>query len=478
MEIAKTATRNAFFLSIADILSKIINFFYVVLVARYLDIDNYGVLMFALAFVELCSIGLDLGLSTILTREIAKDKIKMNAYFNNIIFIKIILSFITLFIVSLILIFAGYGEIINFIIIILFIAAIINSFASLPSSIFQAFNKMYYLSICRILASIIIFLGALVLIKFNASVFQFSFLYLISSIILLIFSFIIYLLKFKGKLFFVYNKILWLKLIKFALPFGISVIFVTIYYRIDSVMLKYFRTDAEVGFYNAAYGFILALSFIQGIIITAIFPIMSRLYVDSKILLKNLYENSFKILAILAFPIGISITLLADKIILLIYGDKFENSVLPLQILVWALVFMFLNVATANLLNVVNKQKIVAFQIILAAIFNVLANIYAIPKFGSVGASITTVLSEILAFTLLLSVSYKLNYGLNGKILLNLLKIIFCSTLMGILLIYVKNLNLFFVVLIGSFSYFLLIYILKVVDKNNINLIKNLIIKK
>jgi len=478
MEIAKTATRNALFLSIADILSKIINFFYVVLVARYLDIDNYGVLMFAIAFVELCSIGLDLGLSTILTREIAKDKLKMNVYFNNIIFIKIILSFITLLFVSLILFFAGYSKVINFIIIILFVAAIINSFASLPSSIFQAFNKMQYLSICRILASIIIFLGALVLIKFNASVFQFSFIYLISSIFILIFSFFIYLLNFKGKLSLAYDKILWLKLVKLALPFGISVIFVTIYYRIDSVMLKFFRTDAEVGLYNIAYGFIFALSFVQGIIITAIFPIMSKLYVDSKILLKNLYENSFKMLAILAFPIGIGITLLANKIILLIYGNKFESSVLSLQILVWALVFMFLNVSTANLLNVINKQKIVAFQIILATIFNILANIYAIPRFGPVGASITTVLSEILAFTLLLSVSYKLNYGLNGKILLNLLKIIFCSALMGIIIIFLKDLNLFFVVLIGSFSYFLLIYILKVVDKNNINLIKNLIINK
>lgn len=480
MEIAKTATKNVLFLFTADILSKIINFFYIVISARFLGVDDYGMLMFGLSFVEICSIGLDLGLSVILIREISKDESRMNSYFNNVLFLKIILVLLTSLITGLVLYFVNYGHNLNIIIVVLFITAIINSFALILTSVFQAFNKMQYVSIGRIISTLVILLGALFLIKtdINANAVNFSFLYLASSIVLFISSLFIYLYYFKAKISFSFAKKHWLTIIKLALPLGISVIFVTVYYRIDSIMLKFFCGDSEVGLYNAAYNLIFALNFVQGIVITAIYPIMSKLFISSREQLQRLYEISIRLLAIFAFPIGVGTALLADKLILLIYGENFISASLSLRVLIWALVFMFLNVSIANLMNAANLQKIVAYQIVLSTIFNIIANIIAIPKFGSAGASFTTVLSEIIAFILLLYFSYKNNFRISRFTILNILKIVICSLIMGVFVYFMLSFNLFLVIIIGAGIYLVLIYLFKVIDKTGINFFVNLIFKR
>jgi len=478
MNVAKTATKNIFFLSLADILSKIINFFYVALTARYLGAANYGMLMFALAFVEICSIGLDLGLSTVLTREVAKDKSRMNKYVNNILSIKLGLSLITLIIIGLILYLTSYRQELDIVIIVLLSMTVMNSLTSVFNSIFQAHNKMQFVSVGRILISLITFLGALALIGAKASVADFSYLYLVASLVVFVISWFIYKLYFKGKISLSFNIKFWKYILKLALPFAASVIFAAIYYRIDSVMLKIFTDDAEVGYYNAAYGLIFAISFIQAIVISAIFPIMSKLYLESKSLLQTVFVNSFKLLAVLAFPIGVGVTLLADKFILIIYGAGYGNSILVLKILIWSLVFMLLNITFANLLNVINKQKIVAYQIIAASIFNVLANLYAIPKYGLLGASLTTVISEIFVFTLLLVISYRLKFNLKLKTWIMLFKISFCSIMMGGLIFLVREFNIFYIILLAVLSYFILVYITRVVRKSDLKLYYKLILNK
>ncbi|MFA6296296.1 MAG: flippase [Patescibacteria group bacterium] len=480
MEIAKTATKNVLFLFTADILSKIINFFYVVISARFLGVDDYGMLMFGMSFVEICGIGLDLGLSAILIREISKNESKMNSYFNNVLFIKIILILVTSLITGLILYFVNYGHDLNIIIVVLFITAIINSFALILTSVFQAFNKMQYVSIGRIVSTLVILIGAFFLIRIdvNANAVDFAFLYLASSIVLFLLSLLIYIFYFKAKIRFTFAKKHWLNIIKLALPFGISVIFVTIYYRIDSVMLKFFKGDSEVGLYNAAYNLIFALNFIQGIVITSIYPIMSKLFVSSREQLMKLFEISIRILAIFAFPIGVGTALLADRLILLIYGEKFIAASSSLRVLIWALVFMFLNVSIANLMNVVNLQKIVAYQIIIAAIFNIVANVFIIPKYGAAGASFTTVLSEILAFILLLCFSHKYNFKISRFTILSVLKIVVCTAIMGVFVYFVLNLNLFVVIILSAIVYSVLIYMFKVIDKNVIKLFLKLILNR
>ena len=118
--------------------------------------------------------------------------------------------------------------------------------------------------------------------------------------------------------------------------------------------------DEVVGWYNAAYKLVLALAVISDAYYNSVFPVMSKFFVSSKESLKQTYEKSVKYMAILAVPIAVGTTLLADKIILLIFGAEYSHSIIALQILVWFMVFVFTSIGFANLLNSLNKQVIVA----------------------------------------------------------------------------------------------------------------------
>ncbi|MFA6553697.1 MAG: flippase [Patescibacteria group bacterium] len=478
MNIAKTTAKNVFFLSLSDIISKVIGLFYLVIIARYLGAGNYGILMFASAFVEICNIALDLGLSVILIREVAKDEGKMNTYVNNIISLKIILAICTAIVVGIILSFTGYGRDMNVIITIMLITTVIGSITSIFSSIFQAFNKMQFVAIGKILATLLTFAGGLLLVKIQGSVIGFSYLYLLTSMTLFAISVFFYRTYMKGRIALYFDTKFWKDILRLALPFTLSIIFVVVYYRVGSIMLKMYRSYEEVGYYNAAYNFIFSINFIPTIIISAIFPIMSKLYVESRELLLSMFRYSFKFLVMIAIPLGVGTTLVADKIITLIYGPDFTSAILCLKILIWSLVIMFLNITFSNLLNVVNRQKVVAYTTFFTVLFNVAANFYAIPKYGITGASVANVLSEFLVLVIIFAVTNRINYRLDLQSVSIFFKVVVCSLLMGLFMIFFHTFNVFLLVALSIILYTALIIMFRVVKYPDLVFLKNSIFRK
>jgi len=271
----------------------------------------------------------------------------------------------------------------------------------------------------------------------------------------------------------------WKPTIKEALPFGLSGIFIMIYYWIDSVMLSLLQGDTVVGWYNASYRLVLVLAIIPSAILTSLFPLMSRFYESSEKSLRFSYEKSFKYLLIIAVPIGVGMTLLADRIILLVYGSEYTPSIIALQILIWSEVLIFLSIVFGNLLNSINKQIIVTRQTAIAAILNVIMNLLLIPRYSYVGASIATVATECFAFMFLLTHTSKMGYNVANRTSLNtLLKIMTASLLMGSFIWYFKNLNLLILIALSTLIYLVIFYVIGGVDKDDILLAKQIILGK
>ena len=233
---------------------------------------------------------------------------------------------------------------------------VIGAFTSIFYSIFQAFEKMEYQSVGQIINSIIMFLGILLIITYQLTIVNFGLIYLIASIISLTYAVIVCVWKF------VLPKIeidinlwkyllpkieidlnLWRFLIIEAIPLTISGVFLLIAFRVDTILLTIINGNEAVGLYNAAFGLMTALMFVPFVYVSAIFPMLSRLNVSSKELLKYSYETSFKYLLILGLPIAVGTTLLANPIILLIYKSGFTQSIVALQILIWSIPIIFIN---------------------------------------------------------------------------------------------------------------------------------------
>lgn len=476
MTTVKKIAKNTSLLLISQVISYILAFFYMIYIARYLGADGFGILSFALAFTGILSIFADLGLNTLTVREVARDKSLTNQYFSNVFLIKIIFCILTFGLMALIINLLGYSlETIN-VVYLVGLSVIFTAISGFFNSIFQAHEKMEYQSLGLVLQNFLMFIGVLIIINFGFGIIGFAFIYFISSLISLFYILIVYFWKFPpGNV--EIRRNFWKPTIKESLPFGLTTIFATVYVWIDSVMLSLMQGNEAVGLYNAAYRIVIVLLFIQSVSSISIFPTMSKFYISSKNSLKITVEKYFKFMFIISIPIGIIVMVLSDKIILFIFGVQYENSILPLQILVWATVFTFIYTAFVQMFLSTNKQFIITKITALCMIINIILNLIFIPQFSYIGASFVTVITEFTVLALVFKSYSKIGYGISRKQSKLMIKVIIASLIMGLFIFYFKELEIYLLLLFAIILYITLILLTKCIDKDDVNLIQVLIKK-
>lgn len=477
MSTAKRIVKNTTILFIATIVGYILGFFTTVYTAQYLGAEGFGVISLALSLTAIFGVITDLGLNTLIVREVARNKSLADKYVSNTILMKTLLSFLTIGLLILTVKLIGYTTPVSNIIYIIIFSIIFVAFSGIFNAIFQSYEKMEYQSVGTILNAVLMFVGVLIAIYFNLNILAFAFIYFIASLVVLVYSILIYSWKFALPKISV-DWSFWSPTIKESLPFAITGIFTMVYYWIDSVMLSVMIGNEVVGWYNAAYRLILIITTLYSVYMISIFPVMSGFYKTSHESIKIAYERSVKYMLIMNIPLAIITTLLANKIILLIYGTGYIPAVIALQILIWSVVFMFINTLSLNLLGSVNKQFVVAKIAAFGAISNIILNLLLIPEFSYIGSSAATVATELLMLPIFLYVLRKTEYVDASFLIKDLFKILISNIVLIIIIILLNQLNLFLILLIGVVLYLFMIYITNTLDKEDISLIKSLIKRK
>jgi len=231
------------------------------------------------------------------------------------------------------------------------------------------------------------------------------------------------------------------------------------------------KENYDVGIYSAAYKLITSLGFIPVAFIAALFPVTSRLYISSKEGLKFAFEKSFKYISIISIYLAVIIVLLSEDIIGLIYGHSYLPSASALKILTISVVISFIATVLANLLNSINRQIICTIQAGMATLLNVLLDFLLIPQYSYVGASFATVVTDIFSFIFLYAWVMRSEYRLSMKSMVEVVKIFTAAGLVG-LVVYFTNYGLFVTILISLLIYMAFMYIFRVLDETDIELIR------
>jgi len=441
--------------------------------ARYLGAKSFGILSFALALTAIFGAFGDLGLRQIATREVARNKSLAKKYLGNIIGVKIILVTIVLGILVLVINLLGCPEKTKAVVYLISLSIIFNAFLQAFYGIFQAHERMEFESAGNILRSSLLLVCVLFVIRNNSSILILAFSYSLVSAVTLGYAFIISLWKFeKPKI-----EIDWSfckPTLKGALPFGLTAIFGMTYHWIGTVMLSTMKGDVVVGWYSAAYRIILVLLLIPSAFDMAVYPVMSRLYVSSRNSLELMCEKGFKYLTFIGIPIGIGGMLLADRIILLVFGSEYSNSAIALKILIWSAVLIFIGTPFSDMLNSINKQVVLAKIVGVSAVSNVFLNLLLIPKYSYVGASIATVVSVFLILIGVIITTSRIGYRIPIPRIINpILKAMASSLIMGLFIIGFKNIiNLVLLITLAGIIYFSTMYLIKGFDKADLAIIK------
>jgi len=379
-----------------DLIFRLISLVVVIYLARYLGKVGFGKYSFVFAYLAFFNIITDLGLQTILVREMAREPTRASKLIGNAYIIRWILTTLAVASSIIVITLMSYPADTTTYIYIASLTVLFISFSDFYRTIFEANLRMEYNIVAKLafkgvsatLILLIIFMKGTLLHIMIALVFA----EMVKTSLNYLFS-----RKFVKPQFEI-DFGLWKYLFKEALPLALSSVIWVIYYRIDVIMLSVMMGDAEVGLYSAAYKLCDPLSLIPGALMMSLFPVMSASFKTSRRKLEQSYRLSFKYLLIITLPIAIVVSFLSDKIIMMIYDAEFAGSAIALKILIWGLVFASGNAIFGNLLTAIGKQKLGTYITALCAFGNITLNLILIPRMSYTGASIASVITAFLAF--------------------------------------------------------------------------------
>ncbi|MDD4251014.1 MAG: flippase [Candidatus ainarchaeum sp.] len=362
-------------------------------VARYLGPSDYGLMSFAIAFCSLFSPFINLGLDTILHRELVDKPEKSNLLLGTVFKIKLfsstIIGFLMLLIISLIkpndfLLFSMVG--------VFALGNVVNSFNILGvyfGSKIESKKFVKSAGISLILSNLL----KIFFILFNFSVFYFVIASLIGNIVNILLIINYYIKSNQSILKWKFDFKLAKKMLSLSWPLLFSALFAVIYLKIDQVMIGLMLTEYEVGLYSVAVRISEVGFFLPSTIAASLFPVL----MNNRKISKNIYltrlQKMFDLFTWIPFLIILPIFFFSSFIILFLYGLEFASAGIVLSILIWALLPIFIRSANENFIVAEKLYKINLYSALFGAIINIIANLILIPIFGIVGAAFATLVS-------------------------------------------------------------------------------------
>jgi O-antigen/teichoic acid export membrane protein len=188
---------------------------------------------------------------------------------------------------------------------------------------------------------------------------------------------------------------LWGPLFRVALPLGLAGVMVTVYYRIDAVLVFNISGAREAGYYGAAYRVMDPLHVVPTAVMTSIFPVVAALHATDRERVARLVQSGLDFLVIVSLPIFVGSIAVAEPLMTAIFGDRFEPAAEVLPILLFAFVWVALGYLPGYLIPVVHLQWWFAGLALAGVAINIGLNLVLIPPHGAVGAAVATVLTEM-----------------------------------------------------------------------------------
>jgi O-antigen/teichoic acid export membrane protein len=192
----------------------------------------------------------------------------------------------------------------------------------------------------------------------------------------------------------------WRELLRVGVPVGIAGMLMTVYLRLDQVLLFLIAGAKESGLYAAAYRILDQAQYIPNAAMITFLPIIASAWPADADRVRRLSRGIADGLALIALPaLGFSIVAAAPTMRLL-FGPDFVEAAPALPILMAAFVCVALSTLAGYLVVVVELQRKLITYAGISLVVNVVLNAGLIPPFGFIGAAVATLVTELVMLVL------------------------------------------------------------------------------
>ncbi len=360
-------------------------------IARTLGVDGFGLINYCLAFLTYLLLFNNVGLTTLGTREIARNKHNTKSI-GSVVSARLILTFFLYIVFFVFLIFVPGAHLTKKIILLYLLTGIPN--ALYLEFVFQAREEMEFISAGRVIqyAGYVIAIFVLLKTKTQITVVPFSYLagYTLATLFLLFFYFRKY-----RKLEISFLPADFYKILIAALPIGAATIVYQAVMNFPVICLGIFHREADVGLFSAGLKIILFLLIVERILYYLFFPLVSRQAAQQFETLKKSFILFSQIALAITVPITAFGIILAGKIIRLIYGSEFSCAVIIFRILLLYFMIAPLNTIWGYGLVALNQENRFFKVIVIMSLLNLILTTTLGYLFRGIGVAIAIVISEL-----------------------------------------------------------------------------------
>ncbi len=374
---------------------------------------EYGLYFSLFSFSVLLNILLDLGITNFNNREISRHPHLLRPYFSNIIGVKLLLAlFYGLFVFGIAFL-LGYDQRQLNLLWVLVLNQFLASFLLYLRSNISGLQKFATDSLLSVLDRVIMIILCSILLWTNIFNHQFKIEWFVYTQTLAYFiavavAFIIVSTKIRPfKLSFEGAFIL--KILKKSYPFALLMILMSVYYRIDSVMLERMLPggNVEAGIYAQAFRILDAFTMFAFLFATLLLPMYSRM-IRKGIPVEDLTAFSFMILMVPVMIISISLIFYRQEFMELLYHRFASESAKILAVLMIAHIFVSVSYITGTLLTAGGYLKELNLIAGTGLILNVILNVIFIPQFAAWGSAVASAVTQVLIVLLQVILVYRL----------------------------------------------------------------------
>jgi len=391
---------NTFFQFFSKFFSVFLSLLTVFLLTRHLGTEGYGSFALVFTYLSFFAVFSDMGFNQVIVREFSQGDVKSPSVKASLFNLKLLLNIISIFLPLVVLPLFPYSYSLKLAVVVGAFAVGVGNLASYGSSILQAQLRLDFVAALDLLIKFVTVFAIYCLTRIQAGLYPMIGAVLIGNFVGLCISYL--LVKKKINFSFYLDFSLAKKIMRLGIPVGISSFLALLYFKVDTLMLSLMRSPVEVGIYSLSYKILENILMLWGLYMASVYPLWSRYfhnnkYSDYRHLLKSTYV-ALSVLSVVVIFMGYNFTpLIMDTL----GGSSFSSSAGPFRILLWAVPLFFLNNIFYNVILSFGKTKYLIHPFLLCLTINVLLNIYSIPRYGYIGTSVTTVITE-----LLISISY------------------------------------------------------------------------
>ncbi len=463
--------RNIFSLLVSRVLTAVILFLVYTRLIQYLGPEAAGQYGLLAGYLTVFAFFVDLGMQQLVIKKVSENKEQAGKYLTNYFFIQLGLGLAFMLLMYSIVWYVDYPPLVKQSLMITGLGLLLSSMTMPFMAIINAYQRLSIIARVNFVNSLINACMMLLAINLTKNIFFLAFIpVVVSAFDIIVYSIIVHrkFTHFK----FNFDKAFIKQLFIWNAPFMLLTIF-SIYNRIDTLILPHLRSFTENGYYTAVYKFWDTLAFFPAVVAAALYPYFSQTAALGNFAeIRKVLQTYTRYMIAMAVPLTIGAYLLAHKLTVAFFGSDFAPASPALWLLVAAVSVLFIYIPV-NSLIISQRTKFAMMITGFTLAFNLFFNLLLIPKYGFVVAAIITLASEI---TQLVGYTWIVQRKIvNFEYTKNFIKPLIAGIIMGLVIYYFQDRNLWLLIGLGGAVYAVTLLALRFFHKEDIALIKHAI---